>query len=391
MKRTVMAVCLAGLMAAGFSGNAMGGTVKEEESTQAQSLEPVSDILGEWTGEDVDSRYRLTDGRFLENSWLSYDREWYYLDENGYPLTGWQKIKGKWYYFGECTGRMAVGWVYSSEEDEWYYLNEDGTRRSGWLETGGVWYWFDSDGVMYDDGWRMVDGHKYYFNKNGQLASSQYIGTNYYGADGLRDPGYDMVIHGKRKPSEEEREQITEALQNVPRQWMEKFLASGWEFMYYTDRKYMEAPMTDEGIFYVYHKTDVNYKKIKFTDPSALARAFGEYVAHETGNDKAENEFLADFYLIFDGLSSAYHLPSYFDDDSKAWFGVLFETYCEPELRSEVRILNSALADFMEQALGTDFDGLRPSVWDMEMDGEDNTSGATGPAIDPDLNPAMRQ
>ena len=41
----------------------------------------------------------------------------------------------------------------------------------------------------------------------------------------------------------------------------------------------MEAPMTDEGVCYVYHKTDQRYKKIKFTDPESLTRAFGEYAA----------------------------------------------------------------------------------------------------------------
>ena len=70
------------------------------------------------------------------------------------------------------------------------------------------------------------------------MAASQYIETNYYGADGLRDARYDIRIQGKRKPTQEERQQITEALENVPRQWMERFVESGWELMYYTDRKY---------------------------------------------------------------------------------------------------------------------------------------------------------
>lgn len=389
MRRMVTAVCMACLMAASFSGSAVGAE-REGQASQPEAQAP--SISGEWTGSDIDSRYRLEDGSFLEESWLSWGGEWYYLDEDGYPAAGWKKIRGKWYYFSEETGRMAVGWAYSSEEDEWYYLNEDGTRKTGWLETGGAWYWFSSDGVMYDEGWRMVDGHKYYFNENGQMAASQYIGTGYYGADGLRDAGYDITIQGKRKPTEEEREQITQALQNVPRLWMERFQESGWELMYYTDRRYFEAPMTDEGVFYVYHKTDVNYKKIKFTEPSSLTRAFGEYVAHETGNDREKNEFLDDFYLLLENISSAYRLPSYFDDDSGAWFGVLFENYCDPEIRSEMRILDPELCSFMDETLGVSFDGLRPSVWDMTEaeSGEFNSIGGEGPAFDPDLNPAVR-
>ena len=44
-----------------------------------------------------------------------------------------------------------------------------------------------------------MDGHKYYFHSNGQLAAGQYIGTSYYGSDGLRNPDYDMNIQGKEK------------------------------------------------------------------------------------------------------------------------------------------------------------------------------------------------
>ena len=102
-----------------------------------------------------------------------------------------------------------------------------GREKSGWLNTGGVWYWLDSNGVLYDDGWRMVDGHKYYFHSNGQLAAGQYIGTSYYGSDGLRNPNYDMNIQGKRKPSDEEKEAVTKALENIPRQWMDRFSGRG--------------------------------------------------------------------------------------------------------------------------------------------------------------------
>lgn len=421
MRRAVMAVYLACLMAAGFSGSAMGMPAGQEESAahdnevkdeqeeleaekQADSSEGAEDgsqqteetppsIAGTWTGEEADSRYMLEDGSFLEKSWLLYKGDWYYLDEDGYPALGWKKIRGDWYYFGEETGKMAVGWAYSSEEDEWYYLNEDGTRKTGWLEAGGEWYWFDSDGIMYDEGWRMVDGHKYYFNKNGQMAASQYIETNYYGADGLRDARYDIIIQGKRKPTQEERQQITEALENVPRQWMERFVESGWELMYYTDRKYFEAPMTDEGIYYVHHKTDANYKKLKFTEPSSLTRAFGEYVAHETGNDGEKNVFLADLYLLLDNIPSASRLPSYFDDDSGAWFGILFENYVNPEIRSEMKIFDPQLCSFMAQTLNVSLEGQRPSVWEMTEEGteEYRDIGGRGPAYDPDLNPAVKR
>lgn len=385
MKKTAAAVMVC-LMAAAFSCCAFGG--QAEGQAQQQSLE--YSIPGAWTGDSMDSRYLLEDGTFLEKSWLFQDGRWYYLDSDGYPAAGWNKIKGKWYYFNEDTGRMAVGWLYNHEDGEWYYLNEDGTRKTGWLDTGDAWYWLDTGGVLYDDGWRMVDGHKYYFHSNGQLAAGQYIGTAYYGADGLRKPDFDMKIQGKRKPSDEEKEAVTRALENIPRQWMDRFLADGWEFMYYTDRKYMEAPMTDRGVYYVHHKTDQQYKKIKFTEPEALTRAFGEYAAAALEADQEQKQKAEELYSISEELSSGSGLPDLYADDYEAWFGVLFENYCDPDVRSEMQMLVPELCSVLNEMLGADFEGLRPSVWEMAADGEMDPGKALGPALDPELTPPLK-
>lgn len=387
MKKMAAAAGAVCLMAAVFPCSALGAQAGEQVLQQENSE---YSIPGTWTGDDMDSRYLLEDGTFLEKSWLLWDGRWYYLDEDGYPAAGWNKIRGKWYYFNEDTGRMATGWLYSHEDGEWYYLNEDGTRKTGWLNTGGVWYWLDSNGVLYDDGWRMVDGHKYYFHSNGQLAAGQYIGTSYYGSDGLRNPDYDMNIQGKRKPSDEEKEAVTKALENIPRQWMDRFLAEGWEFMYYTDRRYMEAPMTDEGVCYVYHKTDQRYKKIKFTDPESLTRAFGEYAAGAVEAGQEQKEKAEELYAVSGEISSGASLPDYFKDDYESWFGVLFENYCNPEIRSEMQMTAPELCAAFDEMLGVDFTGLRPSVWDMTEEGEMDAGGAFGPALDPELNPILK-
>ncbi len=434
MRKIAAAAGMACLMAAAFPYCALGAQTGEQTKQQENSE---YSIPGTWTGDSMDSRYLLEDGTFLEKSWLFQNGRWYYLDENGYPAAGWNKIKGKWYYFSEDTGRMAVGWAYNHEEDEWYYLNEDGTRKTGWLQSGGIWYWLNSDGVLYDDGWRMVDGHKYYFHSNGQLAAGQYIGTAYYGADSLRNPAFDMNIQGKRKPSDEEKEAITRALENIPRQWMDRFLADGWEFMYYTDRKYMEAPMTDRGVYYVHHKTDQKYKKIKFTEPESLTRAFGEYVAAALEADPEQKKKAEELYFISEELSSGYKkikftepesltrafgeyvaaaleadpeqkkkaeelyfiseelssgsgLPDLYADDYEVWFGVLFENYCDSDIRSEMQMLVPELCSVLNEMLGADFEGLRPSAWEMTADGEIDAGKAFGPALDPELNPPVR-
>lgn len=56
---------------------------------------------------------------------------------------GWQKISGKWYYFG---------------------TNDN--MRVGWQKLSGKWYYFDSEGRMVT-GKRTISRGEYIFNRNG--------------------------------------------------------------------------------------------------------------------------------------------------------------------------------------------------------------------------------
>lgn len=342
-------------------------------------------VKGDWTGDGEDWQYMLPDGMYLEKSWLYDDGRWYYFSSSGYMQTGLRKIGSNYYFFRE-NGEMATGWAYDADEEQWHYMDEDGAVTKGWLQKGGAWYWFDSKGVMYNKGFRMVDGHKYYFYEDGQMAANQFVGMNYYDENGLRDNRYDMTIQGKRKPTNEERDKITEALSGVPREWIKKFVESGWEFMYYTDKKYFSAPKTDQGIYYVYHKTDKNYKKLKFTNPETLAMAFGEYIAYATGNDKEDNDFMADFYQYLSENSMAQSLPSYFDSDPAMWFGWLIQCYGNTEIRIDMKQNSPELVKNLEKALGIDTAGRKPDSEELMMDEDPGiVSNGNGPANDEEL------
>lgn len=359
-------------------------------ATPASAARQDPSHAGTWISEGGDWRYQLTDKTWLQKDWLLDQGKWYYLDEDGYMLTGMQRLKGKYYYFLD-SGAMAVGWAYSEDEDCWYYMNQDGTRKTGWLSAGGAWYWFDSKGKMFHGGYRMVSEHKYYFFKNGQMAADQYVGLFYFGSDGLRDRRYDMVLQGKRRPSAEEKEAITEAMANIPRQWMKKFVESGWKFMYYTDKDYFSAPETDQGVYYVYHKTDTHYKKIKFTNPQSLAMAFGEYAAYMTGNDGEPNGFMADLQQYLTDSNMIQPLPSYFDDKISMWFGLLFQGYCDEHVRYDIRKTSPSLNDYMKKTLGVDFSGLKPSEeeWEEGAAGDEwNGVSGLGPFWDKDIGKA---
>lgn len=425
LKKWFTGMIFAGLLAACFSGSALGAEETQAEAREtntaaagAQAVdeqaadtqaadgqaagaqaadtqavrEPAQDengnpLAGDWSGDGEEWQFLLDSGEYLEKAWI-YDRgKWYYMDEDGFMVIGSQRIGGKYYFFRE-NGEMAVGWAYDEDADKWYYMNDNGTRKTGWLQAGGVWYWFDSVGAMYNEGFRMVSGHKYYFFENGQMAGNQYVGTYYYGADGLRDRQYDIVIQGKRKPSEEEKDAITKAMENIPGEWMERCVKSGWEFMYYTDREYFSAPRTEQGIYYVYHQTDTNYKKIKFTKPESLIMAFGEYVAHATGNDRSDNRFMADFQQYLVGTSLVQPLPSYFDDDSAMWFGALLECYCNPDVFYDMKKQSPDLAEFVLNTLGKELKGRKPTLEELRdrlNEESDGTAGGMGPSTDATL------
>lgn len=372
-------------VAAADTGEAKG---QPETGGQAKSnsSEPDPSIEGEWEGDGEDWQYRLADETYLKKSWLFHGGYWYYFSSSGYMQRGLKRIGMKSYYFG-ANGAMAVGWAYDEDEECWYYADEDGALTKGWLYAGGAWYWFDSKYKMYDQGYRMVDAHKYYFYENGQMAANQYVELNYYDENGLRDKRYDITIQGKRKPTAEEKERITKAMEGIPREWIRKFNESGWEFVFFTDKKYYSAPRTDQGIYYVYHKTDTHYKKLKFANPDTLALAFGEYVAWATGNDSQENVFMADYqqYLMESGMAQS--LPSYFDNDSSMLFGNLFENFCKPEVRADMKQLSPSLFQYMTDTLGINTEGRRPDEDDfIEMNDDPGiSSNGNGPATDESL------
>ena len=122
----------------------------------------------------------------------------------------------------------------------------------------------------------------------------------------------------------------------MPREWIRDFVEQGWELMYYTDKSYFSAPDTEDGVYYVRHKLDTHYKKLKFTSPGALTRAFGEYVGYRLGlYDQEGDSPVAAMAAECENVSTYTPLPSYFDDKEEAQFGLVFETFIDPENQDE--------------------------------------------------------
>ena len=355
--------------------------LQEETAYSETAAEP--SVKGTWVEDGDDWRYLLTDGTFLCTSWLQYKDRWYYFSPGGYMQRGMRKIDGDYYFFRE-SGEMVTGWYYDEEEEKWYHCDEDGVMTKGWYQAGDAWYWFDSKGAMYNEGFRMVSGHKYYFFENGQMAAGQYVETDYYDENGLRDKKYDIVINGDRKPEQEEEDRITEAMSGIPRKWIKRFIEDGWQLMFYTDKSYFSAPRTEQGIYYIYYDTDTNYKKIKFCNPDSLAAAFGEYVAYATGNDKEDGLLIADYYQYLSETSLVQPLPSYFDQNPEMLFANLFEAFCREEVRADMKRRDPSLYMAVSELLEISTEGQKPEEGDMIEMGEDPyfDSDGIGPATD---------
>lgn len=135
-----------------------------------------------------------------QSGWKNTEQGWFYLDEDGDPLTGWQVIGSNRYYFDPASGTAHFGWLELQNRryyfdgsgclitDRWYqdagstyYLGSDGAVHTGWLEEGGTHYYLNSDGTP-AVGWKTLENTSYFFLEDGTPHSGwlEYEGNRYY-------------------------------------------------------------------------------------------------------------------------------------------------------------------------------------------------------------------
>ncbi|EHI98610.1 cell wall binding repeat-containing protein [Clostridium sp. DL-VIII] len=100
--------------------------------------------------QQVNGKWQYLDGTgdALKSQWWfdANTGKKYYLDKDGYAVTGWLYVDNNWYYFAS-DGEMKTGWLYL--DGSWYYLNKSGVMRTGWFQdTNGTWYYLDSTGKL---------------------------------------------------------------------------------------------------------------------------------------------------------------------------------------------------------------------------------------------------
>ncbi len=122
-----------------------------------------------YSNEWVDGKWYNADGTQTYTgtlSWKSNSTGWWVEDTFGwYPVSQWQKIDGKWYYF------LDSGYMDYSEYRDGCWLGSDGAWDENY--SNGTWHlgskgWWYSDGNWYPANQNLwIDGTNYFFNSEG--------------------------------------------------------------------------------------------------------------------------------------------------------------------------------------------------------------------------------
>ena len=90
----------------------------------------------------------------------------YYFDPAlGTKATGQKNINGHWYYFNG-SGVMATGFTYLPDQKKWVYYNDQGQMLYGFQKIKDATYYFDPALGTRATGQKNINGHWYYFNPN---------------------------------------------------------------------------------------------------------------------------------------------------------------------------------------------------------------------------------
>ncbi len=160
------------------SGNASGSGSGTDNTKTKYSNEWVD---GKWYNADGTQTY---EGKL---EWKCNSSGWWVEDTSGwYPVSSWQKIDGKWYFF------LDSGYMDYSEYRDGCWLGSDGAwieeyYGGHWCSNSTGWWYEDSSGWYPNSQWVWIDGSCYYFKSDGYLATSQYVDGYWVNSSGAQE------------------------------------------------------------------------------------------------------------------------------------------------------------------------------------------------------------
>lgn len=156
---------------------------KTENKTENKDSSNYSNewVEGKWYNADGKCDYAGT------LMWKKNETGWWVEDTTGwYPVSQWQKIDGKWYYF------LDTGYMDYSEYRDGYWIGADGALvngyRGAWKKNSKGWWFEDISGWYPKDRWLWINERCYYFLADGYMAADRYIDGYWVGPDGAWRP-----------------------------------------------------------------------------------------------------------------------------------------------------------------------------------------------------------
>ncbi len=149
----------------GSSNNTSGGSSGNNSAGNTSgNTKPSNEwIKGQWYDSNGNASYKY------KGSWKSDSKGWWFEDASGwYPVSQWQKIDGKWYYF------LDSGYMDYGEYRDGYWLGSDGALVDGyqgeWKSDSIGWWFEDTSGWYPTNQYLWIDGVQYWFDASGYMA-----------------------------------------------------------------------------------------------------------------------------------------------------------------------------------------------------------------------------
>lgn len=182
----------AAAQAAGWKTTSKGKRYKDDSGSYVTDWQKIG---GKW--------YYFGEKGYLQKGWLNYGESRYYLDsKTGARMSGkWFKVNGNFYYaasngklqknkwigkrYVKNNYQMAKG-LQTIDSQTYYFGTSNGYRTVGWKTIGGYRYYFNSRGVMETDAWIKTGGKYYYVDIDGRKAVNTWIGEYWVDKNGAR-------------------------------------------------------------------------------------------------------------------------------------------------------------------------------------------------------------
>ncbi len=157
------------------------GDNKTETPTTQESETVSADFTG-WKQTSDGAHYRYyKKGTLQKSKWITVKKKKYYVDENGYRVTGFYDVKGVTYYFNDDGVMQKNQWF--TKDGETYHVNKSGlVLKLQWLYYKNTLVYVTKDGSIAKSEIVKIGSKKYYFNAKGKRSKGfkKYKGKYYY-------------------------------------------------------------------------------------------------------------------------------------------------------------------------------------------------------------------